>query len=179
MSPSNRMQGVVIGLVVDVRDPEGIGRIKVQFPWMPDSPESHWARVAVMLAGPQLGAFFQPEVGDEALVAFEMGDPTRPFIIGYLWSGNNTTPVDDPNIRIIHTVSGHKLTFDDTSGSEKVMVEDKSGSRITLDSSGVTIESSADVIIKGQNVTIEADLRMELKAASQLTAKGNPIHLNP
>jgi uncharacterized protein involved in type VI secretion and phage assembly len=173
------MKGVVVGLVKDVNDPEGQGRIMVEFPWMPDNPESQWARVAVMLAGPQLGAFFQPEVGDEALVAFEMEDPNRPYILGYLWSRDNTPPVDDPNIRIIHTVSGHKLTFDDTSGSEKVMLEDKNGSVITLDANGVTIESSADVVIKGQNVTIEAQLNMELKATSQLTAKGNPIHLNP
>lgn len=168
---SQRMRGVVIGLVTDVDDPEELGRIKVSFPWMSDSNESDWARVAVPLAGPQLGAFFQPEIGDEALVAFELDDIRRPYILGYLWSGENKPPETDPNIRMLQTVSGHKLVFDDTGGSEQITVEDASGNKITMNADGITIESAGDITIKGTNVTIEA--------SAKLAAKGNPIHLNP
>lgn len=168
---TERMKGVVIGLVTDLDDPEGLGRIRVEFPWLSDDNTSNWARVASALAGPSLGVFFQPEVGDEALVAFEMGDVRRPYILGYLWNGDNAPPSDDPAVRMIQTVSGHKLVFDDTSGSEQITVEDASGNKITMNADGITIESAKDVTIKGQNVTIEATAR--------LTAKGNPIHLNP
>jgi uncharacterized protein involved in type VI secretion and phage assembly len=35
---------------------------------------------------------FMPEIGDEALVAFEHGDPERPYIIGALWNGVDSAP---------------------------------------------------------------------------------------
>ena len=168
---TQRMRGVVIGLVTDVEDPEGLGRIKVSFPWMSDSNESDWARVAAPLAGSELGFFFQPEVGDEALVAFELDDIRRPYILGYLWSGENQPPETDPNIRMLQTVSGHKLIFDDTGGSEQITIEDAGGSKIIMNADGITIESSGDVTIKGTNVTIEA--------SAKLAATGSPIHLNP
>ncbi|HMN27305.1 MAG TPA: phage baseplate assembly protein V, partial [Caldilineaceae bacterium] len=71
---TERMKGVVIGLVTDVDDPEELGRVRVEFPWLSDDNVSDWARVASALASSSLGMFFQPEVGDEALVAFEMDD---------------------------------------------------------------------------------------------------------
>ncbi len=168
---TQRMRGVVIGLVTNVDDPEGLGRIRVSFPWMSDSNESDWARVAAPLAGPELGFFFQPEVGDEALVAFELDDIRRPYILGYLWSGENQPPETDPNIRMLQTVSGHKLIFDDTGGSEQITIEDAGGSKIIMNADGITIESSGDITIKGTNVTIEA--------SAKLAATGSPIHLNP
>jgi len=42
-----RVTGVVIGIVTNNKDPEGMGRLKVRFPWLSDSDESAWARVAV------------------------------------------------------------------------------------------------------------------------------------
>lgn len=167
---SERTKGVVIGLVTDLDDPDGLGRIRVEFPLL-DNTVSNWARVAAPMAGPGLGAFFQPEVGDEALVAFEADDIRRPYILGYLWNGDNAPPSDDPNMRMIKTVSGHKIVFNDTSGEEQIDIEDASGNKITMNADGITIESAADVTIKGQNVNIEA--------TAKLTAKGNPIHLNP
>lgn len=168
---TERMKGIVIGLVTDLADPEGLGRIRVQFPWLSDDNTSNWARVASPLASATLGLFFQPEVGDEALVAFEMDDINRPYILGYLWNGDNAPPGDDPNIRLIQTVSGHKLVFDDTGGSEAIIIEDASGNKITMNADGITLESAKDVTIKGQNINIEA--------TAKLAAKGNPIHLNP
>ncbi len=166
---TERMKGVVIGLVTDLQDPEGLGRIRVEFPWLSDQNTSNWARVARTLAGPALGTFFQPEVGDEALVAFEMDDVRRPYILGYLWNGDNAPPADDPQVRMIQTVSGHKLIFDD--GEKQITLEDANGNVVKMTSDGITIESAGDIMIKGNNITIEA--------AAQLTAKGNPIHLNP
>ncbi len=166
---TERMKGVVIGLVTDLQDPEGLGRIRVEFPWLSDQNTSNWARVARTLAGPSLGAFFQPEVGDEALVAFEMDDVRRPYILGYLWNGDNAPPSDDPQVRMIQTVSGHKLIFDD--GEKQITLEDANGNVVKMTSDGITIESAGDITIKGNNITIEA--------TAQLTAKGNPIHLNP
>src|SRR5690606_16231120 len=42
---------VVPAIVTNVNDPDGLGRVKVKFPWMDDSTESAWVRLAMPMAG--------------------------------------------------------------------------------------------------------------------------------
>ena len=49
--------GVVTAIVKNLKDPNGQGRIELQFPWLSDSLRSSWAPVAAPLAGKQRGAF--------------------------------------------------------------------------------------------------------------------------
>jgi uncharacterized protein involved in type VI secretion and phage assembly len=81
-----RAFGLVRGIVVDVQDPDAAGRIKVKFPFLPNSPEI-WARVSLPLGGNQTGLWALPDIGDEVVVGFEQGDPRRPFVIGSVWDG--------------------------------------------------------------------------------------------
>ena len=177
---SQPMKGVVIGLVTSVDDPEGLGRIKVEFPWLGEGFESNWARLATALAGPELGAWFLPEIGDEALLAFEMDDVRRPYVLGFLWNGENPPPSSEPSERILKTVSGHKLTFNDASGDESITLEDASGvNKVVLNKDGISIETSGDFSVTANKVIVKAETSMNLEATAKLTAKGNPIHLNP
>ena len=165
-----RMKGVVIGIVSDLNDPDNLARIQVRYPWLADTDnQSNWARVATPLAGSGYGLYFLPEVGDEVLVAFEMNDPRRPYIVGHLWNGDNAPPSQEPLQRMIQTRAGHQLIFDDK--AESITIKDSHGSTIVMDDKGVTIESASDVTIKGANINIEA--------SGQLTGIGAPIHLNP
>ena len=77
-----RYPGVVIGTVRSVDDPDGEGRLQVEFPWMPGPPLSAWAPIAAPMAGKSRGVFLSPEVDDEVLVAFEHGDFDHPFVVG-------------------------------------------------------------------------------------------------
>ena len=56
-----RIHGVVIGLVVDVVDPDKIGRVKISLPWYASGYEE-WARVAQLYAGHGYGSTWIPEV---------------------------------------------------------------------------------------------------------------------
>ena len=47
---ASRIQGVVVGVVTNNQDPDGMGRVKVKFPWLSDADESNWARVAAPMA---------------------------------------------------------------------------------------------------------------------------------
>ena len=130
--------GVEIGIVTDVRDPEKLGRVKVQYPRLPGGPESTWARVAQPAAGAGRGFYWIPEIGDEVLIAFELGDPRCPYVIGALWNGKdkpmNGAYQDDNTTRMIQTKSGHKIVLCDKSGDEKIVIADKSQKRtITFD----------------------------------------------
>src|ERR1700750_1699162 len=87
-----RLHGVVIGIVTNNQDPDGMHRVKVRFPWLNLDDESHWARVATPMAGDKRGAYFLPEPDDEVLVAFEHGSLEHPYVIGSLWNGKDKAP---------------------------------------------------------------------------------------
>ena len=144
---AGRMFGGAIGVVSNIADPDGLGRVKVRYPWLKDDSESPWARIVSFMAGAGRGAVFRPEVGDEVLVLFDHGDMRFPYVIGAVWNGKDAMPNErgsdsDNAVRIIKSRSGHRIVLDDTSGSEKVTVVDKAGNSIEMSSSGVVIKSN-------------------------------------
>jgi uncharacterized protein involved in type VI secretion and phage assembly len=147
---SERVKGVLIGIVDKLDDPEELGRVQLTFPTRGDLASS-WARVATPLAGPDLGMYFQPESGDEALVIF--GEDSAPYIIGYLWSGENLPPSTEPKERLIKSVEGNKITLNDT-GEKGITIEDANGNIIEMTSKGIRIESSGEITIKGSMIRL-------------------------
>jgi hypothetical protein len=77
-----RMPGLACGVVSNINDPGKHGRVKVALPWLSPAYESDWAPVVQFGAGKRSGAMFLPEVGDEVLIGFELGDPRRPYVLG-------------------------------------------------------------------------------------------------
>jgi uncharacterized protein involved in type VI secretion and phage assembly len=134
-----RYPGVVTGIVKSLEDPDGQGRIELQFPWLSDSLRSSWAPVASALAGKERGAFFMPEIDDEVLVAFEHGDINHPFILGFLWNGVDTPPETTNQNRIIKTPGGHQLRFEDKDGAKKVILKSAGGHQVEIDDTAKTI----------------------------------------
>lgn len=197
-----RLFGVMIGIVTNNQDPDGLGRVKVKIPRLSGDDESNWARVATFMAGKERGAFFLPEVEDEVLVAFECGDINMPYIIGALWNGVDKpfeTNSDGKNDkRVIKSRSGHLIRLDDKDGAEMIEIIDKTGNNlITLDAKNnkITISSDKDielsaskgkVTISAQDVEIkssaatkvEAGAGMDLKASANMTIKGAMVEIN-
>jgi uncharacterized protein involved in type VI secretion and phage assembly len=190
---SGRIYGVVVGVVTDNKDPDKLGRVKVQFPWLADDAESTWARVASLMAGKERGTFYLPEVGDEVLVAFEHGDLAYPYVLGALWNGKDAPPETnadgDNNKRLIKSRSGLVILLDDTSGSEKIEIADKDGkNKVVVEMSGkkITISSNGDieinasqgaVNISGQTVKINSSDKMEVKATGTLDVQGQTTNI--
>lgn len=148
-----RIFGVVTGIVTNLEDPDAMGRVKVKIPRLTGDEESHWARIATLMAGNEMGVFFLPEVEDEVLLAFEYGDISMPYIIGALWNGKDAPPAthDDGenNTRIIKSRSGHVIELNDTDGEEKISIIAKDEKDlITIDVAENTITIQADVEIK-------------------------------
>ena len=168
---SAKVTGFLLGKVDDVDDPEKLGRIRAKLQSRPGEPLSQWAPIARSLASGEFGLFWQPEPGAMVLLGFEEGSLDRPYVVGSIFTGDNKPPVTENKQRVIRTESGHEIMLDDTSGSEAIVITDAGGSTVTMEASGVTIETSGDLTLKGTNVNIEA--------SAQLTAKGAPIHMNP
>lgn len=78
----DHVPGVVCGLVTDVNDPLGLGRVKVILPWLSPDYETDWAPVSQLGASDKAGAMFLPGPRDQVLVAFEHGDLRRPYVLG-------------------------------------------------------------------------------------------------
>lgn len=111
------------------------GRIKVQFPWdlegQNNASSSCWLRVCQPWAGTTYGSLILPRVGQEVLVAFEQNDPDQPVVIAGLYNSKQMPPYTLPGERRksgIVTSSGastqayHELQFDDTPGSENILM---------------------------------------------------------
>jgi phage protein D/phage baseplate assembly protein gpV len=167
---SEQFYGVAVAKVTNNSDEESLGRVKVSCSWLSDTDESDWVRCTTPMAGKQMGMYFLPEVGDEVLVAFEHGDLSNPMVIGSLWNPRVPPPATNSdgqdNIRLIKTKSGHTITLDDTRGSEKIVMQDKGGSQITMNQDGtVTVSAKKDLTLNtGGNVTINARQDLTLQA---------------
>ncbi len=196
------MPAVVVGIVTNNQDPQGMGRVKVRLPTLSDSVESNWARIAAPMAGNDRGVYFLPEIDDEVLVAFERGNPNAPFILGMLWNGQDAPPArneDGKNdVRIIKSRSGHVIRLTDTRDAEKIEIIDMSGkSSLVFDTATnlIKIESSQDITLAAPNgtirlgarsieiaatgsATVEAGSSLDIEVSGALTLKGTTIDLN-
>lgn len=201
-----KIHGVVVGLVTNNQDPEGLHRVKVKFPWLSESEESHWARVATFMAGDGRGGWFLPEVDDEVLVLFEHGDVRLPYVVGALWNGVDKAPYDNSdgenNLRAFKSRSGHELIFDDTSGAEKVEVRTRGGHQVVLDDASgserisivdsqgsnkveidsakgeIAVKAQTKLVLEAQMIEIKGGTTVKVNAGASLELKGAIVKIN-
>lgn len=194
------VKGVAIGVVTRNEDDEGgMARVKVRFPWHENPNESHWARLALPMAGNDRGTYFVPEIDDEVLCVFEREDIRHPYIVGCLWNGQDAPPEGNDNgkndIRKVKTRIGHELIFDDgdepsvhlKTHDDREVYMDGSVIRVTdgsstivleSDSGAVKVEASGDLTMTGVNVTLEASGTMGIKAGGTMTIEGSLVSIN-
>lgn len=183
--------GVVTALVTDVNDPDGLGRVKVSFPWLSDQCTTDWARLAQLGAGQDRGAVFLPEVNDEVLVAFDRGDWRMPYVIGCLYNGVDTPPLGDGLIdgssgavkrRGLISKQGHALVFlDDDSANGLCLLSADRNHRLSLNQGTTTVKlsSSGQVTIDGaQGVSISSDSDIDIEADGALSLKGASVSIS-
>ncbi len=198
----DKVYGVVVAVVTTTKDPEGLGRVKVKYPWLEKDAEGYWAGVVAPMAGKDRGVYFPPEVDDTVLVAFEQGDVRFAYVIGSLWNGKNKPPVKNDDgkndIRLIKSRSGHVVRLSDEDGKEMIEIIDKSGKNsISFDTAKntITIASEKDVTISAPKGTIKLDAQeivinssagakiesgagMNVKASAGMNIKGATVNIN-
>ena len=196
--PANGLLAAVSGLHTGVvaaleGDPLNEMRIKVKVPSINLDGEGVWCRVATLDAGDTRGSYFLPDIDDEVLIGFLNDDPRHPVVLGMLHSSAHPPPEeasDDNNIKGFYSRSGIRLRFDDettiltidTPGGHEFVLDDdageisltdSNGNTLTMTSSGITLESASDLILKASgNVSVEGGSNLELKAGAQWKAEG-------
>lgn len=156
-----RFYGKYRGFVVDNEDPEQLGRLKVKVPSvLGNEIVTGWALPCTPYGGDaNQGMLFIPEVNAGVWVEFEEGDLEFPVWVGGFWSkpdgeselpkpndaeGEEESDVQNPVTRkIIKTLKGHTIQFEDKDGEEMVTivhkVDDDNKNVITLQSTGITL----------------------------------------
>lgn len=180
---------LMVGEVTDTADPNGTGRVRIRLPWLDDQAESTWARLALPGAGPDTGLCWVPAINDEVVVGFEQGDPTRPIVLGGLWSQTNPAPAplvtqgEETERRGLRTGKGHTVTLDDKDSRIELQVGGHT-TRLQLGSDS-TLEGEQQLVIKANSIKIQATQALELSGArvsitanGDLTVAGHPIKLN-
>lgn len=178
---------VYIGIVTQIDDPEKLGRVKVKLPTLFADDESFWARLVMPMAGRERGFLTIPEVNDEVLVAFEGGDPTRPYILGGLWSAQDPLPEGTRDVldgsggvnqRLWRSRSGHLFVFDDGDGQESIQIIDKTGKNhiiITSSDNKLDVQLEGDIAVTSRtgkiSVSAEKDITIE-SSTGKVTLKG-------
>ena len=179
--PESKIYGVVAGIIINNKDPDKMGRVKVKIPRISGDEESNWARVVSFMGGKERGGFFLPEVDDEVLVAFEYGDINMPYIIGSLWNGIDKPPEENAdgknNIRVIKSRSGHIIKLDDTENNEKIEIVDKTQKNMIIvdtKNNKISIKSDKDIEISAPNgkISIEAkEIQTKSTESTKIEAK--------
>lgn len=182
-------QTMLVGIVTDNEDPEGMGRVKVMFPTLTEEHTSNWARVVSMGAADGRGFDCLPEIDDEVLVAFEHGDIHRPYVLGGVWNGQDAPPNSpDKNVqggqvrqRTFQTRVGHKLQFveEDQDTKKGIYLHTQGGHQLSMNESEQLIE----IVTQGKNrvvlndasgsITLEATGTISIKAPGSVTVEGS------
>ncbi|PWU01778.1 MAG: Rhs element Vgr protein [Bacteroidetes bacterium] len=190
------IHGLQIGIVSQLEnDPNGENRILVRTPTIDDSGKGIWTRVASLDAGDDRGAFFMPEIGDEVILGFINDDPRHPIVLGMLHSSAKPAPItpqdannekgfttrskmhvsfnDQTKTITIDTPAGNSIVLDES--GTKVEITDQNTNKITMDSSGISVQSPMNIELKaGVNLTLSAGATLSIGGVSiSVKADGN------
>ncbi|CAD7800152.1 Actin cross-linking toxin VgrG1 [Chryseobacterium aquaeductus] len=154
-----------IATVISNADPEGQGRVQVRFDWQTNDTTSF-----IRMMSPDAGGTDQitqnrgyvaiPEVGDQVMVNFVHNHPDRPFVMGGMFHGGiGLGGGMDNRVKSIQTRSGHKVVFTE---DESIIITDKSGNEIHLDTTGsninITAPETINITARNMNINIAENI---------------------
>ncbi len=173
MEPKIPAADSVIATVTKNVDPQGQGRILVEFPFAKDRVNETWIRVMTQDAGlgdeeaKNRGMVSIPEIGDQVMIGFEFGDPNRPYVMGSMFHGKNTENQgggEGNHIKTFTDKSGSYYKFNSKEGSIELYSK-KGGSKVNIDGQGnITISTPNTITISATDININASNSINLKA---------------
>lgn len=178
----------LVATVIKNADPEGLGRVRVEFPFAQDRVSNAWMRVMTPNAGvseavrKNRGLVFVPEEGDQVMVGFEFGDPNRPYVMGSMFHGQNAEGGKEKNhIKSIITQSGHTIEFDDAKDTLGITIKDINENVIHVDTANdniliksnknITIKAAENMNFKAKNIAIEAEENLTAQIGKDVITK--------
>ena len=163
-----------LGRVISNKDPQGKGRVQVQFDWQRNNQSTAFIPVLSQHAGnssfvsANRGFVFIPEEGDLVLVSFIGNHPDRPFVLGSFFYGSTGMGGGHENqIKSIRTRSGHTLRFTE---DESIELFDAIGNHVTLDTKAkdILLTAPENLILNAKNIHLQASQNIHAFAQQHL-----------
>jgi len=154
------LYGKYRGIVKDVNDPEGLGRVKAEVKDVLADFDSCWATPCLPFAGDREGQFTVPPVGAGVWIEFEAGDPSRPIWTGCWW-GKRQPPKDEtgadasPTLKVLRTTQGLLLAMDDD--NKTIALSDDSGAnflKIKVNEGQITVQATTKVVVEAPQIEL-------------------------
>lgn len=175
-----RYFGVYPAVVSDIVDPDSLGRIEVQFPWLGEAGSAvrAWATLCTPYADDDEGIEILPSVQTQVVVAFEAGDLRRPYIVGSCWNGRESlpeSPAAPNNKRLWKSRAKSLLEFDDSAGAYRVTLSMANGHKLVLDDAAQEVKLTHS---GGSMITFNAagQIQIQANATVEITASALNVH---
>jgi phage protein D/phage baseplate assembly protein gpV len=159
---------MTIGRVVDTRDPDSKGRVRVAFSAYQDQ-RSGWLPVLSPGTGEGKGFWFLPDQGDLVLVLAPSGDLANACVAGTLPGSSGPLDAGTDGSGVARTWwgtrGGTRLQLADRCDIA-VDIEDSAGNRVSLGAAGISVHAAGDLTLEapGHTLTLRASAIEHQKA---------------
>jgi hypothetical protein len=167
-----RFLGLHLGVVTDIGDPEGLGRVRLRIPGLVE-PASGWAWPLATGGGGAAGCglFAVPPVGADVGVLFAQADPDAPFWLAGPWGrpdGQSEVPFEGqagPAVRVLSTPT-LAVVLDERAGAQVLrLVNRRTGDTVVLD-------------VATHTISIEATTELRLRAVGRISIDALSVTIN-
>jgi uncharacterized protein involved in type VI secretion and phage assembly len=167
-----RLLGMYVGYVVDRKDPEQLGRVRVCVPGLIE-PSSGWAWPLGTVGGgsKDRGFFAVPEENAEVALFFNQGDIDQPYYLAAHWAkpdGQSEVPEeaqkDPPDNRVLATET-FRIELDETKGARKL--------KLTNKKTGDYLEFNAEA----NTVTLQATTSLTIRAVGGIALEATQVNI--
>jgi uncharacterized protein involved in type VI secretion and phage assembly len=158
------------GTVVDPRDPDKLGRVKVRVPIVHedlDEAQLPWAMPCSPYAGQDVGFFMIPPGGANVWVEFEQGEVDLPIWTGCFWESGQlpeNAQVDEPEKVQVFRVEGITCTWSNHGNNKGVTLEVQdpvvqNPLKLVFNAEGIELNNNNATVIRIKSDEIQIDNR--------------------
>lgn len=165
----------VMGQVVDNKDPESLGRIRVSQDMVSPGSISEWLPIVGQWKKKESGWWTLPELGTQALVVYTKADRSEGYVLGFIYDEKHTVAKRSSEKATGSTIlqtKKHRIEIIEEKDKEEIRIESKAGQmRCLINKKGgiQIVNELGDINIKCRNIKIESE--KEIYVGSKKTVK--------